>query len=131
MRRSCHLTSPSAHCLVRGVFAGCYQPRLLAGSSRRYCLRVFPRMSEPCPGGPTECPCLVLPQCHRPSPGIDRVGFPLLSANATFHGGDFGAAAISLRSGLLVCLPPGSLLPLSVSQQVSCAVYILAELRSL
>ena len=20
---------------------------------------------SPCPGGPTECPCLVLPQCHR------------------------------------------------------------------
>src|SRR5438552_11243754 len=30
---------------------------------------------------------------------------------------DFGTAAISLCSGLLVCLPPGSLLPLSVSQQ--------------
>src|SRR5437667_10914296 len=39
-----HLSS--AHRLVRGVFAGCYQPRLLAGSSRRYCLRVFPRMPE-------------------------------------------------------------------------------------
>src|SRR5438094_760843 len=47
MRRSRHLTYPSAHRLVRGVFAGCYQPRLLAGSSRRYCLRVFPRMPEP------------------------------------------------------------------------------------
>ncbi len=32
---------------------------------------------------------------------------------------DFGTAAISLCSGLLVCLPPGSLLPLSVSQQGS------------
>src|SRR5438309_1947145 len=39
-----HLSS--AHRLVRGVFAGCYQPRLLAGSSRRYCLRVFPRMPK-------------------------------------------------------------------------------------
>jgi hypothetical protein len=46
MRRSHHLTSPSAHRLVRGVLAGCYQPRLLAGPSRRYCLRVFPRMPE-------------------------------------------------------------------------------------
>jgi len=35
-------------------------------------------------GGPTGCAYLLLPQCHRPSPSEDGVGFPLLSANHDF-----------------------------------------------
>ncbi len=49
----------------------------------------FLRCLSPYHGGPTECTCLVLPQCHRPSPRRCRVGFPLLSANAIFRGGSF------------------------------------------
>ena len=74
----------------------------------------FLRCLSPYPGGPTECTCLVLPRRHRPSPGVARVGFPLLPANTIFHGRDFEAAAIPLCSGLQVCLPPGSFLPLQV-----------------
>jgi hypothetical protein len=54
--------------LVGGVFAGCYQPLLPAGPSRRYLCESFPRCLAPCSGGPKECSCLFLPPCHRPSP---------------------------------------------------------------
>ena len=36
--------------LVRGVFAGCYQPLLLPGFSRRYLCESFPRCLVPYPG---------------------------------------------------------------------------------
>ena len=72
--------------LVRGVFAGCYQPLLPPGSSRRYLCESFLGCLVPYHGGPTECMCLFLPLCHRPSPTGVWVGFPLLSANTTFHG---------------------------------------------
>ena len=49
----------------------------------------FLRCLSPYHGGPTECTCLVLPQCLRPSPCRCRVGFPLLSANAIFRGEGF------------------------------------------
>ena len=44
----------------------------------------FLRCLSPCPGGPAECMCLVLPQRHRPSPNKKRVGFPLLSREHDF-----------------------------------------------
>ena len=44
---------------------------------------------SPYHGGPTECICLVLPQCLRPFPCRCRVGFPLLSAKAIFRGKGF------------------------------------------
>ena len=62
---------------VRGVFAGCYQPRLPAGPSRRYLCESFLACLVPCHGGPTGCACLFLPRCHRPSPTEVWVGFPL------------------------------------------------------
>jgi hypothetical protein len=46
------LSSPSAIHLVRGVCAGCYQPLLPPGSSRRYLCESFLRCLSPCPGGP-------------------------------------------------------------------------------
>ena len=54
--------------LVEGVFAGCHQPLLPAGPSRRYPCESFPRCLAPCSGGPKECSCLFLPPRHRPSP---------------------------------------------------------------
>src|ERR1035438_8616120 len=70
-----------------GVCAGCDQPLLPPGSSRRYFCESVLRCLSPYPGGPTECICLVLPQRHRPSPKGDWVGFPLVSANTIFRGG--------------------------------------------
>lgn len=75
--------------LVRGASAGCYQPLLPTAPSRRYFLRFFLRMPEPLPRRCTECACLVLPPCHRPSPHRDRSAFPLRPANTTFHGSSF------------------------------------------
>ena len=39
------------HCLVRMVFAGCCQPLLGTGPSRRYLCRSFPTCLDPYPGG--------------------------------------------------------------------------------
>jgi len=76
MRRS-HLALPHfSNCLVREVFAGCYQPLLPPGSSRRYLCESFLGCLVPCHGGPTECMYLFLPPCHRPSPTGVWVGLP-------------------------------------------------------
>jgi hypothetical protein len=75
--------------LVREVFAGCYQPLLLPGLSRRYLCESFLGCLVPCPGGPTDCLCLFLRLCHRPSPGPQRIGFPLLPAKQLFRGSHF------------------------------------------
>src|SRR5262249_24627919 len=61
----------------------------------------------------------------------DLVGFSLLSANAIFRGLVIEVAAISLCSGLTVCMPPRSLLPLRVNPQGSRGFYIRAERASL
>ena len=53
------------------------------------------------------------------------------SANAIFRGLVIEVAAISLCSGLTVCLPPRSLLPLRVNPQGSRGLYIRAERASL
>jgi hypothetical protein len=105
--------------LVRGVFAGCYQPLLLPGLSRRYLCESFLRCLVPCPGGPTDCLCLFLRLCHRPTPGPQRIGFPLLTAKQLFRGSHFETADIPLRSGLRVCSPPRLFLPLCIRPQGS------------
>jgi hypothetical protein len=58
----------SAIGLVQEVFAGCYQPLLPTGSSRRYLCESFLGCLVPCDGGTTKCIYLFLPPCHRPSP---------------------------------------------------------------
>jgi hypothetical protein len=92
---------------------------LLPGFSRRYFCESFPRCPSPCPGGLLSAFAWFFPSIHRPSPSFDWVGFPLPSVNTTFHGSAFEAAAISLCSGLRVCSPPRSFLPLQVSPQGS------------
>src|SRR6516165_4581732 len=42
-------------------------------------LKVFPWMLDPLPRRYTVCSHLFLPQCHRPSPSKEWVGFPRLS----------------------------------------------------
>ena len=79
---------------VRGVLAGCYQPRLPTGPSRRYLCESFLRCLAPCHGGPIGCTCLFLPLCHRPSPTGAWVGFPLNPRTRFFRGAFFDAADI-------------------------------------
>ena len=91
------LSPPSAIHLVRGVFAGCDQPLLPPGSSRRYLCESFLRCLSPYPGGPTV------------SPKSEWVGFPLRSANTIFRG---GASRLQLfryvQTSEFACLPDRS-----------------------
>ena len=99
--------------LVRGVYAGCYQPLLPAGPSRRYLCESFPGCLGPCHGGTAECACLFLPPRHRPSPVHYRGRLPASPRRNDFLTDPFSkAAAISLCSGPQVCSPPRSFLPL-------------------
>jgi hypothetical protein len=99
--------------LVRGVSAGCYQPLLPAGPSRRYLCESFPGCLGPCHGGTAECTCLFLPPRHRPSPVHYRGRLPAFPRQNDFMTDRlFETAAIPLCSGPQVCLPPRSFLPL-------------------
>jgi hypothetical protein len=117
---------------VQEVFAGCYQPLLPPGSSRRDLCESFLGCLVPSHGGPTECIYLFLPPCHRPSP---RRGLGRLPASVREYdfsrGGVFEAADISLCSGLRVCSSPRSFLPLHKAPQGSRDFYIRAERASL
>jgi hypothetical protein len=83
MRQSLPALPSFGYGLVQGVLAGCYQPLLPAGSSRRYLCESFPGCLVPYHGGPTECSCLFLPRCHRPSPEKTEGRLPACSANTT------------------------------------------------
>ena len=74
----------------------------------------FLRCLSPYPSGLLSAFAWFFLSIHRPSPSFEQVGFPLHSANTTFHGSAYEAAAISLCSGLPVCSPPRSFLPLQV-----------------
>ena len=102
--------------LVRGVSAGCYQPLLLAGPSRRYLYESFPECLGSCHGGPVECICLFLPpRRHRPSPVHYRGRLPAVPRQNDFMTDRlFETAAISLCSGPQVCSPPRSSLLLQL-----------------
>ena len=99
--------------LVRGVSAGCYQPLLPAGLSRRYFCESFPGCLGPCHGGSAECTCLFLPPRPRPSPVHYRGRLPAYPRQNDFATDRFfETAAISLCSGPQVCSPPRSFPPL-------------------
>ena len=99
--------------LVRGVSAGCYQPLLRAGPSRRYLCESFPGCLGLCHGGSAECTCLFLPPRHRPSPVHYRGRLPAFPRQNDFMTDlFFETAAIPLCSGPQVCSPPRSFPPL-------------------
>ena len=60
--------------LAPWVLAGCCQPLLEDGPSRRYLRKSFPRCLDPYPGGTLWCIRPFLPIEHRPSPHIYWVG---------------------------------------------------------
>jgi len=114
--------------LVRGVSAGCYQPLLPAGLSRRCLCQSFPGCLGPCHGGSAECICLFLPPRHRPSPVHYRGRLPAFPRRNDFTTDPFfETAAISLCSGPQVCSPPRPPLPLRLSSQGSRGFYVRAE----
>src|SRR5215472_1581372 len=89
-------------------------------------------MLDPLPRRYTVCSRLFLPRCHRPSPLEKWVGFPQLSRLKRLRAGEgFEVADISLCSGLQVCLPPRSSLPLRKLPQGSRGFYVRAKRGSL
>ena len=106
--------------LVPGVSAGCYQPLLPLGPSRRYLCASFLGYLGPCHGASAECTCLFLPPRHRPSPVSYRGRLPASPRPNDFLTDPFfEPAAISLCSGPQLCSPLRSFLPLrsTVAQQ--------------
>ena len=76
MRQTCSLLRIGVSTLSPAVLAGCCEPLLGTGSSRRYLRNSFLRCLVLNPDGPTECTCLFLPRCHRPSLDPSQVGLP-------------------------------------------------------
>ena len=89
-------------------------------------------MLDPLPRRYTVCSRLFLPRCHRPSPKekVGRLPAAIL-LETTSCGGIFEVADISLCSGLQVCSPPRSSLPLRILPQGSRGFYVRAERGSL
>src|SRR5215469_11799136 len=99
--------------LVRVVSAGCYQPLLPAGPSRRYLCESFLGCLGPYHGGTRSAfACFFLHVIGLP-PFTIEVGFSASTRQNDFLTDPFfGTAAIRLSSGLQVCSPPRSFLPL-------------------
>ena len=96
MRQSCYLISPSAmkprsRCLCRLPSA----PAARRTFSTLVC-ESFLRCLSPYHGGPIGCTCLVLPQRHRPSPGVDRSASRFFPRTATLRGRDFRGCSYSV-----------------------------------
>src|SRR5262249_50044435 len=89
-------------------------------------------MLDPLPRRYTVCSHLFLPPCHRPSPEAKLFGLPQLSRLKRLScRGIFEVADISLCSGLQVCSPPRSSLPLRILPQGSRGFYVRAKRGSL
>jgi hypothetical protein len=93
------------------VLAGCCQPLLEDGLSRRYLRKSFPRCLDPYPDGTLWCIRPFLPMEQRPSPHIYWVGSHNEPYSDFTTGVYFGAAVIPSCSGPQACSPPRSLLP--------------------
>ena len=113
MRRSRSALPSFGLSLVRGVSAGCYQPLLPAGPSRRYLCESFLGCLGPYHGGTWSAfTCFFLHVIGLP-PYTIEVGFPAFARQNDFLTDPFfGTAAIRLSSGPQVCSPPRSFLPL-------------------
>jgi hypothetical protein len=112
LMRQSRVTLPSfGFCLVRGVFAGCYQPLLPPGSSRRYLCQSFPRCLDPYHDGlRVALTCYFTRNIGLPQKSMGQRTVLFRSSDFTAEG-IFEVAVISLCSGLLVCSPPRSLPP--------------------
>src|SRR5260370_460437 len=73
--------------LVRGVSAGCDQPLLLAGPSRRYLCESFPECLGPCHGGTWSAPACFFPHVIGLPPYTIEVGLTRVNPSKRFHDG--------------------------------------------
>jgi hypothetical protein len=78
---------PSSRCLQpwpqQWVFAGCCQPLLEGGPSRRYLCESFQGCLDLCRDGPARCTCPLLPSPATAFPKGQWVGFPVTVRSAT------------------------------------------------
>ena len=108
------LSPPSVFSLVRGVFAGRFQPLLPTGSSRRYLCESlcesFLGCLIPYPGGSTKCSYLLLLLWHRPSPKKETGRLPQFSREHDFPRGRISRLQIFLyvQASKFACLPDRS-----------------------
>jgi hypothetical protein len=94
------------------VPAGCCEPLLGTDSSRRYLCKSFPRCLSHDPVGLEGAFACSFPYLSGLPQEIQWVGFPDVSPQRDFMRDEFRDRRYSLRSGLLVCSPPRSPLPL-------------------
>src|SRR5713226_2996917 len=84
-------------------------------------------MLDPIPRRYTVCSHLFLPRCHRPSPNRDGSAARVCPTNYDFSWrAILEVADIPLCSGLQVCSPPRSFLPLRILLQGSRGFYVRA-----
>jgi hypothetical protein len=106
------LSPPSAFSLVWRVLAGCNQSLLPTAASRRYLRKSFLGCWIPYPGGtPCALTCFFRGIIGLPQEIVGRLPASVLRLT-TSRRVVFEDADISLCSGLQVCSPPRSLLPL-------------------
>jgi len=115
----------------RWVFAGCCQPLLGDGPSRRYLCEPVPGCLDLCRVGSWGCACPFLPPRSSAFPASRRVGFPAGSAQRLQSGIAFRGCSHSV-----MFRPPGLLAtrvaPTAVARpRGSCDVYVRAEHGSL
>jgi hypothetical protein len=112
------------------VLAGCCEPLLATGSSRRYLCKSFPGCLSHGSRRVAGCICLFLPLPRRPSPSPANGSAPRIAPQRDFVRRVFRDRRYSLRSGLLVCSPPRSPLPLRRSSPRRAAVTFTPEQKS-
>jgi len=95
------------------VRAGCCEPLLVTGSSRRYLCKCFSGCLSHGSRRGCRVPLPVTSPASSAFPNSHRwVGFPRIAPQRDFMRRVFRDRRYSLRSGLLVCSPPRSPLPL-------------------
>src|SRR5215813_10129119 len=125
------LSPPSAFGLVWRVLAGCNQSLLPTAASRRYLQQSVLGCWIPYPGGtPCARACFFHGAIGLPQQKMGRL--PAVPRLKRLRAGRiFEVADISLWSGLQVCSPPRSSLPLRILPQGSRGFYVRAERGSL
>src|SRR5207237_4647344 len=112
---------------VRGHFALLSQPRLRTGPSRRSSANLSSDACAPTPAVPLSAFAWFFPSViGLPLNGGTGSASAIVPRTRLFAEQHFVAAASPLCSGLRVCLPPGSLLPLQVPLQGSWCASVLA-----
>jgi hypothetical protein len=121
------LSPPSAFGLVWRVLAGCYQSPLPTAASRRYLQQSVLGCWIPYPGGtPCARACFFHGAIGLPQRKMGRLPAAIPLETTSCGGRTFEVADISLCSGLQVCSPPRSFLPLRILPQGSRGFYVRA-----